>query len=173
MNRFILTLSAASALVLAGAVSAGQPLTSAQMDGITAGGSATGSAYAEAYGVLTAINHAVTTSVIPTGNVYQGELGAIFELQSNADSGSDATAQTPYVGTAFGAGASSGQTVGTGLSDTDNNTAGSASTLLDLGAPVFPFATGSAYGTGAASSVIIGTTASSLGTSSAAATLGN
>jgi len=172
MKRYILALGAASALVLAGVAGAGQQLTSAQMDGITAGGAATGTAAAAAYGILTSITHSVNTQSVSTA-INPGELGAIYSIASHTDSGAAATAQGG--GTAFAGGASVGDTTGTGLSDTDNNTTATASMLQDLTAtpPLLPFAMSSANGTGTATSVYIGLTASSVGASTAASTLGN
>jgi hypothetical protein len=176
MKRYILALGAASALVLAGVAGAGQQLTSAQMDGITAGGDATGTALAAAYGLLTSITYSVNTQSAANG-VYTGQLGGIYGVQADSDSGSAATAQGGPAGpgTAFAGGASAGTTIGTGLSATDNNTTATASMLQDLTATpiLLPFAQASAGGTGTATSTIVNSFASSVGASTAAATLGN
>jgi hypothetical protein len=172
MKRCILALSTASALVLAGVVSAGQQLTSDQMDGITAGGAATGTATAAAVGVVTAISHAVNTQVLSTA-LNPGELGGIFTIASHADSASTAGAQTPLLGTALATASSVGDTVGTGQSDTNNDTGAGAVSVYDPAVPVWPQAAATAAGQGAATSVVIGLNASAMGQSVAGAALGN
>jgi hypothetical protein len=168
MKRYILSLTAASALVLAGVASAGQQLTSAQMDGITAGGSATGDAAAAAYGYVTTILHQVNADSTSTA-LNPGQLGGIFTIDSHVDStaSAGATNSDGVFGTAAAAAASVGNTTGTGLSDTDNHTNVTASMLL------LPFSQASANGTGNATSVVIGLNAQATGSSAVAATLGN
>ena len=62
--NFLRNLTAASIVVLSAAASAEQPLTSAQMDGVSAGGSALAEAMAQALGnVATTTQTATTTPV--------------------------------------------------------------------------------------------------------------
>jgi hypothetical protein len=96
MKRYILTLSAASALVLAGVVSAGEQLTSAQMDGITAGGAGADTTTSAAWGnVVSASTN--TNTLTQALQAYFPEFGWVAQLQTNSSSTGNAAASSGTV----------------------------------------------------------------------------
>lgn len=100
MKRFAIVL-AASTLSLSGLVSAAEPLTAVEMDGITAGSNLAASALATAFGNTTYANTLSNTSntvtgqvVLPEGGKVQQILGtAIAQSAAGADGQSAAVAQ--------------------------------------------------------------------------------
>lgn len=161
MNRIILSLGVASALGLAGAASAAEPLTYAQMDAITAGGNAAATAIADAFGVNTSAATATLAQQIVLGVVVP-QLGKVSVIQSTATAASTSAADATSI-----AGASSaGVTVGDVLSDT-------VSASATLASSVVPTSVASASNTALASTMIRGLFASASSASGAAAQLKN
>jgi hypothetical protein len=159
MKRYILTLSAVAALVLAGAVSAGEQLTSAQMDGVTAGGNVGNTATAVAWGNITATN-AVATSQTQVTSIAYGEYSGVGVILSNANA-SGSAASTNGVGPlpgalpvpapgagdqlAVGVGSSNGQAFGVLMADTAGSSTNEASTIVNNVDPAARFAMPYAY----------------------------
>ena len=115
MNKTLITLGMASALAFSATVSAEQALSSAEMDSITAAGSASASAVANALGAATSTFADTYTNVVG-GEPIAGQVGVIYPVSSTAAALTEALAQSSAVATAAGdAGAA---TIGTGLSDT-------------------------------------------------------
>ena len=115
MNKTLITLGMASALAFSVTVSAEQALSLAEMDGITAAGSATASAVADAIGAITSTYADTATSVVG-GEPILGQVGKIYPISSGAAAMTEALAQSSAVAAA--AGNAVAATVGTGLSDT-------------------------------------------------------
>jgi hypothetical protein len=115
MNKTVITLGMASALAFSTMVNAEQALTLAEMDGITAAGSATASALADAIGASTSTFADTFTNVVG-GEAIPGQVGAIYPISSTAAAVTEALAQSSAVATALGDAAAA--TVGTGLSET-------------------------------------------------------
>jgi len=116
MKHIAITLGAASVLVLAGVASAEQQLTSAQMDGVTAGGFAGGFAYANAVGpnVLT---HATVLASTTGGPAVDPQAGVFYPVTSLVSTDAMAVANAP-AGGVFGAGQTNGNAYGNLLSHT-------------------------------------------------------
>jgi hypothetical protein len=171
MKRYILTLAAASALVLAGAVSAGEQLTSAQMDGVTAGGTSYSTAAAFAYGqVATTLNNSAIQINVPVA--FPGEYGAIAGIASSATGQSGAATDVAAAGSS-----SSVATFGTQPSDVTSATNAIVVTMpgaTDANGDAYPnpFVYASSTNTGQAASQIVGVPASSGGSVVSAGVLG-
>ena len=161
MNRIILSLGAASALVFSGATLAAEQLTYAQMDGITAGGNAAATALADAFGVNTSANTSSLAQQVVT-EVQAGQLGAISRVESSAIAASASAADAMSLAVAAG----SGVTLGDNLSDTQSTSTTIADSLT-------PMSFASATNFSLASSLIRGWTASASSASTAAAQLAN
>jgi hypothetical protein len=115
MKKTFITLGMASALAFSAMVSAEQELSLAEMDGITAAGSASAAALANAFGAQTS-SFADTFTNVEGGEPIPGQVGAIFPISSTSAAVTEALAASSAVATAFGDAV--GATIGTGLSDT-------------------------------------------------------
>lgn len=144
MKKIFITLGMASALAFSSMVSAEQALSLAEMDGVTAAGSASAAALANAFGAQTS-SFADTFTNVEGGEPIPGQVGAIFPISSTSAAVTEALAASSAVATAFGNAA--GATIGTGLSDTtaasealadaDNLIATSANTATGIATALF------------------------------------
>ena len=162
--NFLRNLTAASIVVLSAAASAEQPLTSAQMDGVSAGGSALAEAVAQALGNVATTTQTATTTTVQAVSLGLGQLGAIFDIQSVAQAGAASTSD----GTAIAVGEAVGATQGSLLSDT----ASVAQTFTDTTAPL-PVAAAAAANTSIAASILFGFPTAAQSTAASAAALAN
>ena len=168
MKRTSVALGVASLLILSATVSAEEQLSMAQMDGVTAGGSAVATAIASAFGNVTATATATLATVQAVAFV-PGQVGqiAIIGSNSNANASAQATGSPAQAGgTAIALGSAAGATVGSGLSDTQGNT----EVLADS---IFLFAGSASSNTSIASSVLIGLSSSANSAAASAAALSN
>lgn len=168
MKRISVALGVASLLILSATVSAEEQLSMAQMDGVTAGGSAVATAIANAFGNVTATATATLATVQAVGFV-PGQVGqiAIIGSNANADASAQATGSPAQAGgTAIALGSAAGQTLGSGLSDTVSDT----SVLADS---ISLFAGSASSNTSIASSVLIGLSSSANSAAASAAALSN
>ena len=115
--KFLRTITAVSVLAVSGFANAETTLTQSQMDGVNAGGFAFADAIATALGTVNSTFTDTWTSVVAT-NIFLGQFGAIFVIDSDAhaESASDSDAKAVGVASAWG------YTQGTLLSDTTSNT---------------------------------------------------
>lgn len=161
MNRIMLCLGTASVFAFAGAASAAEELTYAQMDQVTAGGNAAALAIADAFGINTAATTATLAQQVVT-DVQDGQLGSISQIESTAIAASASAADATSLAAATG----SGVTVGDYLSDTVSTSTTYADSLT-------PMSYAAATNASLASSLIRGWNASASSASSAAAQLAN
>jgi hypothetical protein len=150
MKRIIMTLCAASSLVMAGVASSSEQLTSVQMDSVTAGSHTAADALATAFGNTTFANTATTTTNTVTGEVVLPEGGKVQQILATAiaQSASGADGQSGAIASAGGA------VVGDNVADSTSYT----STVADS---ITPLSSSTAWNTSAASSLIRGWSASS------------
>jgi hypothetical protein len=125
MNRIASTIGAASILVLSGVAYGAQPMTAEQMDSVTAGGIALGTAVANAFGPNTVATTAVASLTQSLGSVSTDPQFGSFEIiQSNVSAAANSVsgAAPPFGNPAVAVGIanSTGQTVGDLLSDTQS-----------------------------------------------------
>ena len=168
MKRTSVALGFASMLMLSATVSAEEQLSMAQMDGVTAGGTAVAQAVANAIGNLTGTATGTVATVQSIGSV-PGQVGQIAIILSTAiaDASAQATGSPAQAGgTALAVGNASGQTVGSGLSDTQSGTGVVADSINLL-------ASSQSGNTSIATSVLIGLTAASSSAATSAASLQN
>jgi hypothetical protein len=120
MKRIAIAFGAASALVLAGIASAGQPLTSAEMDGVTAGGFAGGFASGTAFGP-NVVTWGTVNAYTAGGPPVDPQAGVFYPVTSHVDTDAMAVANAA-AGTAtggiYGAGMTTGHAVGNMFSHT-------------------------------------------------------
>lgn len=154
MKRIILTL-AASSLVLAGVASASEQLTSAQMDGITAGSNTAAQALANAAGYVVFANTLNRTTNNVTAEVVLPEGGKVQQILATA------IAQS-----ASGADAKSGAIASAGGAVVGDNVVDSTSFSDTLADSLTPASSSLAYNNSAASSLIRGWSASAASQSS-------
>ncbi|AFL72103.1 hypothetical protein [Thiocystis violascens] len=122
MKNFAISLSAASLLVLAGVASAGQQLTSAEMDGVTAGGFAGGFAWGTATGP-NVVTYGTVNTWTAGGQAVDPQAGVFYPVTSHVDTEALAVANAPTSeggpgGGVYGAGATLGQATGNLFSET-------------------------------------------------------
>lgn len=149
MKRIVLTLCAASSLVMAGIASSSEQLTSVQMDNVTAGSHTAANALASALGNTTFANTMTSTTNNVTGEVVLPEGGKVQQILATAiaQSSSGADAQSGAIATAGGA------VVGDSIADSTSFTSTMADSLT-------PLSYSSASNFSAASSLIRGWSAS-------------
>jgi hypothetical protein len=128
MNRIVTTIGAASILVLSGVAYGAQPMTAEQMDSVTAGGIALGTAVANALGPNTYAATTVASLTQSLGPVSTDpQFGAFEIIQSNvATNATSVSGAAPPFGNpqvAVGIANSVGQTIGDLLSDTASTVA--------------------------------------------------
>lgn len=128
MKRILMTVGAASLLVLAGAATAEQQLTEAQMDNITASGVAFGDAFASAVGADAYAATYVNTLTVSLGPALPDPQFGSFDIVL-AEVGVGAEAVT---GGIAALGVSAGATVGDVVSDTVSYAASIASAPAKL-----------------------------------------
>ena len=161
--KYLRTTIAASVLAVSGFATAETTLTQNQMDGVNAGGFAFADAIATALGTVNSTFTDTWATVIAT-NIFAGQFGAIFVIDSDAhaESASDSDAKAVGVASAWG------DTQGTLLADTTSN----SSTATDTDS-LFASSLSHANNTSVASSNIIGFAASASSMSGSAASLSN
>jgi len=159
MKRIALTL-AVSSLVLAGVASAGEQLTSAQMDGITAGSNLAATALATAFGNVTYATTYSSTANTVTGEVALPEGGKVQQILgiAIAMSSSGADGQSAALAEAGGA------VIGDNVADSESYT----TTLADS---ITPASGAIAWNNSAASSLIRGWSAQSASNSAVSSVL--
>jgi hypothetical protein len=163
MKRITIALTAASVLALAGAVSAEQALTEAQMDGVTASGSASGYAFSSGVGSNVFTSTLVATSTIG-GAPVDPQAGVFYPVTAMVDTDALAVANAP-AGGIFGAGRTSGFANGNLFADTASGyiDPNDANTIINPTAGIANqpalLSSGFAANTSAASSVLYPATA--------------
>ncbi|MBK1656162.1 hypothetical protein [Allochromatium vinosum] len=122
MKTIITTVAAASFLALSASVLAEQTLSSAEMDGVSAGGFAgplTFGAVATASGPSSAFAATYLDAAVETTNVIVPQFGTVGLMTSTVGAGSEANAVGAGVSAAIAT--AGGQTVGDWLSDTGSD----------------------------------------------------
>ncbi|MDJ0862652.1 MAG: hypothetical protein QNK18_11300 [Gammaproteobacteria bacterium] len=170
MNKMLVTLGAGTMLVLAGAVSAEERLSFAQMDAVTAGGNAAASALADAFGVDTFANTSTATNVA-SFEVVLPQLGEVNRILSTAVAASDAGADASALANSGASGVAEGDLLADTSSDTtalvDSNGSNPASTTG------LPMAMSTASNATLASTLLRGFNATSSSAATSAASLQN
>lgn len=161
--KIALTLTAASIMALSSFASAEKSLSMAEMDIVSAGGSAAADALADAFGNVTSATTSTQADVVSVDRIF-GQLGNIKEITSTALAASASDSDGKAISTATAAGV----TMGTLLSDTMSF----SQTFTDNTIPL-PVALANSNNTSVASTIILGLPASASSASSAASLLQN
>jgi hypothetical protein len=168
MNRIVSTLGAASILVLSGVAYGAQPLTTEQMDSVTAGGLATGGATAAAIGQQTFTSTLVQAQTGTIGtSIVDPQFGSFAIVGSSVIAGAESVSGNPppfgNPAVAASIAGSTGATVGDLISDTQS-LVGTSTTSVAPGAA----ATAGATNTSIAASYTIYSSSASASTAGAA-----
>jgi hypothetical protein len=162
--KFVKTLTAASVIAFSSMAAAEQPLSMADMDGVSAGGFGIAEAIATALGAVTATATSAIGTSVSTEQVFP-QLGVVNLIQSNALA--DSASASDGVALALATGV--GQTNGNLLSDTVST----SETATNSGVGALPSSMAMSTNLSLASSMIRGISAQSQSGSTAAAVLSN